>query len=86
MPTGAGTLFGVAVAMLLLWLGLMLVVSLVLPIFAPSPFYGFSEFASVAAVLTLPIAVGILVGYRWVTRVPEAGPWCVGRSTRLSRR
>ena len=66
------TVLSIAIAMGALWLFLLLSVSVALPTVAPSPYYSFSQFATIAVMLTIGIAGGGWSAYRWVGRVPPA--------------
>ena len=66
------TAIGIVTGMAALWLFLLFAVSLGLPILSPDPYYSLSLFATIASVLTIPIAAVTLVGYRWIKNVPAS--------------
>ena len=70
--SAAETALGMTIAVVGLWFFLLLSVSVALPTVAPGPSYTFSQFTSIATMLTFGIAGGGWSAYRWVGRVPPS--------------
>ena len=62
--------FRIVIGMVVLWLFFLFAVSLGLFILWPDPYYSLLQFATISTVLTIPISVATVMGYRWITQVP----------------
>lgn len=63
---------GIAAGMAIVWTLLLLGLSIVLPVFAPSAEYTLGQFAVISTMLTVEIAVISVVGFLWMRRIPPA--------------